>query len=182
MTDELDKEIADLEALLKSSALSDEERTRADQRAHKEALRSQLAEIGRTRRADEGAMREAEARKAAAGAYLVKYVDVAALIPDLDPEKIPGKGVFVVRSPATKPRDVLGDLMREITYNGTDAKPHTKLYADLACECTVYPATTDESGIALRKFVDAFGGAAMGIGNVITDLGGLHAKEAKRGS
>lgn len=135
----------------------------------------------KSRRALRGAELEAEARVAAKGQYLVKYFDLAALLPDVEQEKLPGDGCLVVRSPPTMPVDALGQFYREVEAH---ERRMTDIYVDLVCECVVYPSvSSQEAGEMFRSFIESSigKGTAIPIGNAVTALGGVRSKQAKRG-
>lgn len=134
-----------------------------------------------TRRGLRGATLEAEARKVAGGRYLVKYFDLAALLPEADPERLPGEGVLVVRSPPTAPVDALAVFYREVEAG---ERSHVDIYTDLVCASVVVPnIANQETGALFRNFLESSigRGTAMGIGDAVTTLGGVRGKKTKRG-
>lgn len=134
-----------------------------------------------TRRSIQGSALEEAARKVAAGRYLVKYFDLAALLPEAPPEKLPGEGMLVVRSPPTVPVDALAQFYREVE---AAERSHVDIYADLVCESVVYPDISNPAaGEFFRSFIESSigRGTAMGVGDAVTALGGVRGKRTKRG-
>lgn len=163
------------------ATLSEEESEIAKTLAQIAEKKAERLAAEKARRALRGAELEAEARKAAAGKHLVKYFDLAELLPDADPEKLPGEGMLVVRSPATVPVDALGQFYREIEAH---ERPHTDIYVDLVCSSVVYPdLSNQETGMLFRNFLESSvgHGTAMTIGDVVSTLGGVRGKRTKRG-
>lgn len=135
--------------------------------------------INKTRREARGQALEAAAWPAArAGKYLIRFVDLAALLPDADPDDLPGNGVLVVRSP---PQGAVGAFHRELEAK---TKLLPEVYTDLLCVSTVYPDLTNEvAGIEFRGFfASSLGeGSSSVVGDVVTDLAGIRGKTVKRG-
>jgi multidrug efflux pump subunit AcrA (membrane-fusion protein) len=134
-----------------------------------------------SRRALRGAELKAEAAKAAGGKYLVDYFDLGALLPDVDPDKLPGEGVLIVRSPPTSPVDALAHFYREL-----EAKEHSlvDIYTDLVCASVVVPNVMEHAtGMMFRNFLESSigRGTAIQIGDAVTSLGGARNKQTKRG-
>jgi hypothetical protein len=137
----------------------------------------------REARALRGLEEEAEERKAAAGKYLVKAIDIAALLPGLTEEQVkalPGEGVIVVRSPPVHPTDALAGFLREIEA-GKEA--HPDIYAELVCESTVRPKLKPGTAEAYREFwSSSLGrGTVITVGDQVAELGGMRGRAAKRG-
>lgn len=150
---------------------------------HKLAL--QEAEDLAAARADEkkarelrGLVLEGEARKKSGGKYQVKAIDIAKLLPDIDPATLPGDGVIVVRSPLP---GSWATFLREQEHKARDLPD---ICADLVCESTVFP---DVSASGAGERYRVFWESALGCGTVVTvaddvaALGGAAAKQAKRG-
>lgn len=149
---------------------------------------AQVAEAEAESRADEvqaralrGAQLKAEAAKVAAGRYLVGYFDLGALLPDADPEKLPGLGILILRSPPMIPSDALSQFYREI-----EAKERQliDIYTDLVCKSVVVPdLTSQDEGMFFRDFLESSigRGTAVTIGDAVTALGGSRARNTKRG-
>jgi hypothetical protein len=179
--DELKAELEREQALLAKSALSDEQAEHAK-------LLIALAETKAERQASQKAQRvlrraelEADARKAAAGRYLVKAFDLAALLPDVEQEKLPGGGVLVLRSPPITPIDALAQFYREAEAH---ERPLPDIYVDLVCASVVFPDVAQrETGMSFRDFFESSigRGTALTVGDAVTELGGARAKRTKRG-
>lgn len=163
-----------------ASALTDDETARAKLLADLAEATAEAQSSEKNKRAIEGAQREATARKAALGKYLVKFFDLGALLPDADMDSLPGKGILVIRSPPTTPTDALGNFYRELEAK---ARSWPEIYASLACESIVYPDPNGASGAQLSAFFDgAIGkGTAMDVGDACAALGGVRGKQTKRG-
>lgn len=169
---------AEARARRTAASLSDEETEHAKLLGELAEDTAQLQADERKRRGIAGAAAEAEARRVAAGKYVVKFFDLGSLLPDADPSTLPGAGVLVLRSP---PPSALAAFYRELEAGSQDL-PQT--YAALVAESVVVPDITDPTaGIKFRTFLDGpLGcGTVIGIGDASTVLGGTVAKKAKRG-
>ena len=178
--EELRRKTAEAKARREKAALSEEEKERAK-------LLAELAEAEEQARADEKARRdlegkhlEDEERKKAGGKYLVRYVDLAHLLPEAEADALPGGGILVVRSPPTHPVNALDVFYREVEAK---ARALPDIYADLVCESVVYPGTAGGDGARLRAFFEgSIGrGTVTVVGDQVTDLGGVRGKAIKRG-
>lgn len=179
--DELKAQLENEKARHATAMFSDEEAEQSKMLAQIAEAKAERLAAEKPRRALRGAEIEAEARKVAAGRYLVKFFDLAALLPDVEQEKLPGEGCLVVRSPPTSPVDVLAQFYREL-----EAKERSlvDIYADLVCASVVSPdVTSHEAGMAFRNFIESSigRGTSIPIGDAVTAVGGLRSKQAKRG-
>jgi hypothetical protein len=183
--EEIKARAAATRAALAAATLSDDEeeeaRILAEDEENRAELRTQLAK----QRGLVGRRAEATARTKAGGKYLVRYVDLAALLTDADADicdTLPGRGVLVVRSPPTAPQNSLAIFYRELEAK---VRSWPEIYADLALACVVYPDPngTDGSGALLRSFFESSlgQGTAIPVGDICTQLGGASQKAAKRG-
>lgn len=181
-------EIADLRAALVAAqaeatteTLLPEEAEHAKLLAQLEAAKATTFAARKARRAIAGAKAEAEARAAARGQFLVKFLDLGTMLLEADPKTLPGEGVIVIRSPPTTPVDVLGTFATE--YEARQ-RHLPDLVLDLFLSSIVYPSTDGAEGIKLRVFFEGpIGkGAAQTCGGEVQALGGLKRREAKRGS
>jgi hypothetical protein len=126
---------------------------------------------------------EAEERKKAGGRYLVRAVDLAALLPDADPASLPGEGVIVVRSAPAQP-DALGDFLAELEKHD---RSHPDIFLDLVCASTVYPDVGPNAGPGVGERFRAFFESSIGrgtvlhVGDQVSDLSGVRARRVKRG-
>lgn len=130
------------------------------------------------RREIHGTALEAEARREAAGKYLVKAVDIAKRLPTADPELLPGKGVIVIRS---APPDALRDFLREAEAKERDLPA---ISVALVCQSIVRPKVdAPGAGEKLQAFFESdLGiGLATSLADEAAALGGAVAKQAKRG-
>lgn len=177
---ELREQAARAKARREAVALSEEEKERAK-------LLIEVEEAEEAARADEKARREltgkqleAEERKRAGGKYLVRFVDLAHLLPEADPATLPGAGVLVVRSPPTHPVNALDVFYREVEAK---SRALPDIYTDLVCESVVYPSTAGTEGAKLRAFFESSigRGTVTVVGDQVTDLGGVRSKAIKRG-
>lgn len=176
--DDLDVELAAARVRLSQSALNDTEIARASKLAELDNAKSEARANERARRKIDGTARAKDAKRAAAGKYLVEYFDLGYLLPDADMSALPGNGVLVIRNapPAAK-----RTFDREIEAKTSDL---ADIFADLVGQCVVYPdLKKDGDGQKFRAFFDGElgNGCASQIGAAILALGGARADEVKRG-
>lgn len=181
LVDELKAQLESEKARLEKATLSDEELEHSKLLAQVAEMKAERQASEKAQRAIRGAELEAEARKAAAGRYLVQFFDLAALLPEAEQEKLPGEGVLVVRSPPTSPVDALAQFYREV-----EAKERSlvDIYSDLVCASVVVPNVGNhEIGMGFRNFLESSvgRGTAIPIGDAVTSLGGVRSKQTKRG-
>lgn len=178
--DELKAQAAAAAAEFDAAKLSPEETELAQLLAKIEESRARTREASKLRRAIRGAQEEAEARAEAKGAYLVKYVDLAAGLPNADPKTLPGEGVIVIRTPPMHPIDVLGNFLRE---HEAKQRPIPEIFAELVAECIVRPKPSPGEDAKIGGFFNSeLGqGSASAVGNVVLELANFRLAVAKRG-
>ncbi len=167
-----------------AARLTPEEIEHAKLQTELDELKAEEQAAAKTRRELAGKALEETARKAAGGQYLVRFVDLGSMLPDADPSTLPGNGALVVRSPPVHPVDAL-----KVFYAEVEARVLSlpDVYLELVCVSTVYPDVADvkhpEIGAAFRAFFEtSIGhGTVTGIGDIVTDLGGVRSKATKRG-
>lgn len=163
------------------AALSEEEQEQLKLIAQLAEAKAERLAAEKAQRALRGIALEGEARKVASGKYLVKFYDLARHWPDIEPEKLPGEGILILRSPPTMPVDVLGQFYREVEAK---EKSQPDCYIDLVCACVVYPdVSKHDVGMAFRNFLESSiaKASAASIGDEAIALGGLLVKQTKRG-
>lgn len=176
--EELKSQLAAATARRDNAKLTDDETEHAKLLAQVAEAKAEARAAETARRAILGAKLEADARKKAAGRHLVQYFDLAALLPEAEPEKLPGEGILVLRSPAA---DMLAQLHREVEAGEQSL---VAAYTNLVCSITDYPDLSNhDTGMRFRDFLESpIGcGTVIGIGDAATTLGGTRAKRTKRG-
>ncbi len=176
--EELRARVAEQQAKAKAAALTDEEQEMASLFEQEKEASESMAAAEATRRANDMALRLAVAEREAGGRYLVAGVDLVKLFPvgKAPPvEKLPGKGVIVVRDPKPESYDA---FTREIEAK---IKPHSALYTDLLCGCSIDPKPESNDALLLRTFCERYPGASIGAGDVAAKLGGARTQADKRG-
>ncbi len=178
--EELRQAAAKAKARREAAALSEEEKERAKLLAELAEAEAEALADEKARRELQGKALEAEARKKSGGKYLVRFVDLAFLLPEADPSTLPGGGVLVVRSPPTHPVNALDNFYREVEAK---SRALPDVYADLVCESVVYPDPAGAEGSKLRAFFESSlgRGTVTVVGDQVTDLGGVRGKAIKRG-
>ena len=167
------------EAAAKAVELSEEEKAAHEVLTRRAKAREEKAAAELARREVDAGVREALARKAAGGRYLVRAIDVVSFFPfgEAPPaEQLPSGGVIVVRSPT---KEASAEMTRE-----TDAKKRAiePILTDLLLKSIVDPDPADiEASAILRPFFEAYPGAAANAANIVLELGGLKMKADKRG-
>ena len=159
-------------------ALSDEEAERVKLNAEIAEAEADERAARKARRDLDGKARESEAKVKARGGYLVRYFDLASLLPEAEPEDLPGSGVLVLRSP---PTGAMATFHREVEAK---VKSTPDLYADLVCASVVFPDQSDNAnGAGLRAFLESALGSGTStiVGDACTELGGMKFKATKRG-
>ncbi len=133
----------------------------------------------RTRREVVGGNKEFAARKAAAGRYLVRAVDLVSFFPFGEAptaDRMPNGGIIVVRSPLPVRQEA---MTREMELK---KRPVEAILIDLVVDSTVDPSALDEEEAAkIRPFFEAYPGAGTNAANIVLELGGLRQAADKRG-
>jgi hypothetical protein len=178
--EELEAEAAAEETAARAEALTDIETRVAAALERRQAAREERAAAKKKRRVIELEGKEREARAKVPAGTLVKGVDLLDLFPlgEAPPEeKLPGNGLIVLRH---APQDVLRAFHREAEAKQKDL---VDIYADVLVACCVEPDARGDATTAthVRAFCDAFGGAAIGAGDIAVKLGGSKQKAEKRG-
>lgn len=184
--DDIKAAIAAAQAEAEAEALTPEETERAKALAQLADAKAALFASRKARRLIAGTKAEADAKRVAAGHYLVKFIDLGTMLAEADPKTLPGDGVLVVRSPPTEPVDVLAVFATDFEAR---ERPLPDLIVDLLLQSIVYPPNdlkTPEGlaqGAALRSFFESSVGKGAGVtaGGEVQALGGSNRKEAKRG-
>lgn len=167
------------EAAAKSKELSADEKLEAEFLAREARAREDMAAADKVRRENLLADREAAARIAANGAYLVKGIDLVALFPFGEAPPItafPTGGVVVVRSPYP---EAMNAFYREGEHRKS---PVAALYTVLLCDSTIDPEKDNpvEHG-KLRMLCENYPPLAIAAGDVVAKLGGSKVEADKRG-
>ena len=159
--------------------LSEEEKAAHLLLERRAKAREARAALGKARREVEGGLREAAARTAAGGRYLVRAIDLVDFFPFGEApsdDRLPTGGVIVVRSPLPEKQAAVSREME------AKKRPVEDILRDLVIESTVDPAPLDvEAGALLSAFFGAYPGAGANAGNIVLELGGLRQKADKRG-
>ena len=182
--DDLDEQLRALEARESAAILSPEDEARAAKFAALAERKAALAVAEKKRRGLDMFTREAAARKRAGGRYLVGAIDLGELYPSEDPATLPGGGVLIYGGP-----ELPNIYANFLTEHEANARPLLALMVDVVCAATLdpeCPLATEEgraAGVKLRNFFEGpiGSGAAITVGNAVTRLGGMMAKQAKRG-
>lgn len=178
--EELEAQAAAEEAAARAEALTEEEAREVAALERVQSARVERAASLRKRRAVVLNAKEQEVQARMPANTLVKGIDLLDLFPlgEAPPEeKLPGKGLIVVRH---APQDLLKTFHREVEAKQKDL---VDIYADVLVACCVEPdARTDVTAAThVRAFCEAFGGAAIGAGEIAVRLGGSKQKADKRG-
>lgn len=183
--EEMRARVAAAQQAAKAAELTDEEREMSSLVEQEREAKEARAAADASRRATDLALRVAKAEARAGGRYLVAGIDLVKLFPlgTAPPvEKLPGRGVIVVRDPE---RDLYDRFTREVEAK---VQAHSALFTELACGCLVderdAPKDDEERATAvtlLDAFCKRFPGAAVGIGDVCAKLGGAKVAQDKRG-
>lgn len=143
-------------------------------------LKGQRFEAERKRREIEGSEREAAAREAAKGQYLVRVIDVVSFFdPGQAPsaDRLPAGGVIVVRSPTEEANKAYTKDLE------AKKKSHETMNRELLFKCIVDPGPEDaENAAVTAAFFTAFPGAVTNAYLVVQALNGMRSEMAKRGS
>ncbi len=178
--DELQAELDAAEADALAVALTPEEAKEAAIVARIAEARQTKILADRARRGLDAAAREKAARKVAGGRYSVLAVDIADMVPQLDPKTLPGAGVLVVREPPKTPVDAYAAFLAGVEGK---TESHPTLFAAIIGASTIDPdPMSGGEGVKLSSFLDAHGGACVTLGSIVAELGGQRRKAEKRGS
>lgn len=174
--------LAETEAEEKASKaveLTEEEKAAHLLLERRSKAREERATAEKARREVDGGTREAIARKAAAGRYLVRAVDLVDFFPFGEApstDRLPGGGVIIVRSPEPARQET---MTREMEVK---KRPVEAILIDLLVDSIVDPSPLDvEASALIRPFFEAYLGAATNAANVVLELGGLKQTQDKRG-
>lgn len=167
------------EAAEKAAELSEEQKAAHIALERRAKAREGEAAKKKAAREVDGGTREAEARKAAGGRYLVRAIDLVDFFPFGEApsdDRLPTGGVIVVRSPLPEKQAAVSREME------AKKRPVEDILRDLVIESTVDPVPLDvEAGALLSAFFGAYPGAGANAGNIVLELGGLRQKADKRG-
>ncbi len=151
-----------------------------------QAREARAAALKAAREVD-GGLREAAARTAAGGRYLVRAIDLVDFFPFGEApsgDRLPTGGVIIVRSPLPEKQAAVSREME------AKKRPVEDILRDPVIESTVDPvppalkdpAPADvENAALLSAFFGAYPGAGANAGNIVLELGGLRQKADKRG-
>ncbi len=171
------------EKLATSKALTAEELELKTLLAREAAAQETAAAADADRRAADMAARVEAADAKSGGSYLVTGVDLVSLFPlgKAPPvEKLPGKGVVVLRSPDQAATDESAREY-EAAQRGAKTKGVPAIMADLACACLVDPDPAGPEGGGFRHLLEVFPPLGLTLGNIANQLGGAKRADDKRG-
>lgn len=178
--EELEAEAAAEEAAMRAEALTEEQHREVAALQRRQEAREERAANLKKKRALDLAVKEREARTRVPPSTLLKGIDLLDLFPlgESPPvEKLPGNGLIVVRH---APQEVLAAFHREAEAK---TKSLVEIYTEVLVASCIDPDSRSDATVAthMRAFCEAFGGAAVGAGEIAVRLGGAKLKADKRG-